>query len=201
MRTRWIVGIAVTTACVGFWAGSGFTEDKMDHEEMMKKWMQIHQPGPHQKHLASFAGDFDVDQTMYMGGEAKEGKAKSSAEMIYGDRILAFDYKSNWDGMPFEGRGFMAFDNMKKKVQSVWISNMGTGIMWSEGTMSDDGKTLTLHGTHDTPAGSMPNRMVWTCNADGTLLLESWTKMGDKEMKDMSMRYNRSGSAEGGANR
>jgi len=36
-------------------------------------------------------------------------------------------------GMPFEGMGLDGYDNASKEYISIWIDNMGTGIMYMKG--------------------------------------------------------------------
>ena len=45
--------------------------------------------------------------------------------------------------MPFEGMGIVGYDNLLKKFVSVWIDNMGTGLMPGTGTYDAATKTYT----------------------------------------------------------
>src|SRR3954453_21429252 len=40
-------------------------------------------------------------------------------------------------GMPFEGRGTEAYDNVSKQWISTWIDNMGTGLEMTTGSCND----------------------------------------------------------------
>ena len=200
MRTRWIVSL-VMAASIGFFAGSGFSEEKEPSlEEMMKEMMRINTPGKHQKQLAAFAGAWDVEETMYTPQGEMKGSGKSTGEMLWNGRYLSYDYKSSYQGAPFEGRGILAFNNVKQKVQNIWMSSWDTGIHVYEGTSSNGGKTLTVHGTHETPWGKHPQRMVWQLSDDGaSWTLESWTTKDGKEKKDMLLRFTRASGSSGAA--
>ena len=197
MSTRVIGGVAIVAASIGFWAGSGFSDEKMPSEaEMWMKLAQIHAPGPHQKNFAKFAGEFDVEQTMYSSMGEMKAQAKSKAKMILGGRILKMKYEGNIMGKPFEGYGFLAYDNFKKKVQMVWMDGMTSGITVSEGDFSEEGKVVTLRGSWDSPWGSFPTRQVMTAHDDGTYTFESFSKKGDKEHKEMSLKYTKTAAGE-----
>lgn len=62
-----------------------------------------------------------------------------------GGRYLKISYQGTMMDMSFEGMGIHAFDNHLKKYLSIWIDNMGTGIMVSTGTLDESGKVLTQY--------------------------------------------------------
>ena len=64
----------------------------------------------------------------------------------YGGRYQQSTYTGNLGGMPFEGIGTLAYDNSRKVYVSSWIDNMGTGMMYLEGTYDEATKTLTMKG-------------------------------------------------------
>ena len=41
-------------------------------------------------------------------------------------------------GQPFEGMGVFGYDNLTDNYTGIWLDNMGTGIMVSQGTPSGD---------------------------------------------------------------
>ena len=50
-------------------------------------------------------------------------------------RVLPMDY----NGMPFEARGFIGYDNGKKSFVSSWIDSFGTGIATGSGKRTENG--------------------------------------------------------------
>ena len=51
-------------------------------------------------------------------------------------------------GMPFEGISHTGYDKLRGAFVGSWIDNMGTQMMdVGVGTLSADGKTITLHRT------------------------------------------------------
>jgi len=116
--------------------------------------MALIMPGPHHEHMKKLVGDFDYTIKVYMapGQPPMESTGHRSAKMVMGDRYLDETYSGTFMGMPFEGHGTMAYDNIQKKYLSTWIDNMGTGIMLASGSCSDDGTTWTMTGDMADPA-------------------------------------------------
>jgi hypothetical protein len=124
----------------------------------MQAMMTAMAPGGNHAHLAKLAGNHTYTMKMWMDPAAppQESTGKRSAQMILGGRFLEEKYSGNFMGMPFEGIGWMGYDNLKKEYTGAWIDNMGTGIMDMSGTGSADGKTWTMKGTGMDPATGKP---------------------------------------------
>ena len=57
----------------------------------------------------------------------------SEHRWILDGRYVEQVYRGKAMGMPFEGRGFTAYDNVQGKYLGCWMDTMGTGMMFSEG--------------------------------------------------------------------
>ena len=120
-----------------------------DMAKMMEAWMKTASPGEHHGHLKPLAGAWDLAGKFRMGPAAPwtESKSRSKAEWILGGRFLTQTIVGEpMEGMPgpFEGFGVVGYDNIKGKYVSVWMDNMGTMMMVSEGTCDDEGQTITF---------------------------------------------------------
>jgi Protein of unknown function (DUF1579) len=96
-------------------------------------------------------------------------------------------------GQPFEGMGIMGYDNEKKQYQSVWIDNMGTGIMTGSGNYDPNTKTLTDQGKFSCPAeGEKSYRAVLKMKDNDNFTYE-WYMAGPdgKEFRAMEIVYTR----------
>ena len=117
-------------------------EEKM----MMEKWDAYMTPGEPHRRMAKAVGDWVFKTRMWhgpgMAPEESTGTARN--EMIMDGRYLVQHAEGTVMGMPFVGHGLTGYDNMKKKYQSLWVDNMGTGVMMSEGTC--EGKVCTYYG-------------------------------------------------------
>jgi len=138
--------------------------------------MQAMMPGEHHQHMKKLVGEFDYTITMYMPGAApQEFKGHRSAKMVMGDRYLDESYTGTFMGMPFEGHGTMAYDNVQKKYLSTWTDNMGTGIMFGSGMCSNNGTQWDMKADMADP---MSGKMVTT---------RSVTKLVDADHMTMDM--------------
>jgi hypothetical protein len=59
--------------------------------------------------------------------------------------------------MPFHGQNLVGYDNVKKKYINVWIDDMSTGPMITEGTASGD--VITGEGSFNDPMTGKPNKV------------------------------------------
>ena len=51
-------------------------------------------------------------------------------------------------GKTFRGISFTGYDNVRQKYRSVWIDDMSTTMVTSEGDADTDGKNITLGGDY-----------------------------------------------------
>jgi Ni/Co efflux regulator RcnB len=161
-------------------------------EAMMKAVM----PGEHHEHMKKLVGEFDYTIKMFIPGQApQEFTGHRSAKMIMGDRYLDESYTGNFMGMPFEGHGTMAYDNVQKKYLSTWIDNMGTGIMFGSGTCEANGTVWNMTADMADPqTGKMtPTRSVTKLVDADHMTMEMYAPgMDGKEMKMMEISAARS---------
>jgi len=135
-----------------------------DSATVMKNWMAFATPGDAHKTMASWAGTWDGESTMWMDPKAPPmtSKVKAVNRMILGGRYLESVNTGNMMGGPFEGRSTMGYDNFKKEFISTWVDNMGTGVMVMKGTWDEATKSLTLKG-----------KMTNACTTDGK---DTWVR-------------------------
>ena len=120
-------------------------EKSNEQQKMMEVWMKYATPGEGHKFLQKQVGEWEVVSKMWEkpGQEPQITKGPGIGKMIMGGRYLEMSYKGTMMGMPFEGLGLYAYDNHLKQYLSIWIDNMGTGIMISSGTVDSSGMVLT----------------------------------------------------------
>jgi hypothetical protein len=161
--------------------------DPAAQQAMMQAWA----PGEHHAHMKKLVGNFDYTIKMWMDPSQppSESTGKRSAEMVLGDRYLVETYTGTFMGMPFEGRGTMAYDNLQKHYVSTWIDNMGTGIMIANGACDGKG-TWNMSGESPDPmTGKMiKTRSVMKLVDDNTFVMEMYMPGADgKETKMMEI--------------
>ena len=192
-KMRWLVSAVLVAGSIGFFAGTGFSEDpEPSEEEMMKMMMELGKPGPGHKAMEPMMGDFEVDSKMWMNDpEPIQSKATSTSDWVLGGRYATIDYKGSFQGMDFHGRGVMAFDNFKKEYQSVWYDSFSTNILYMTGSASDDGKTITFTGTWDGPMGAMKMKHVYQIVGPDTYTLTGYMETPEGDQKHMELTFNR----------
>ena len=128
-------------------ANGGAAPAGMD-DAMMKAFMEASAVGPQHKALEAMAGKFKYTNKFKMdpSQEWTTSEGDYEGEMALGGRFLMSNVRGPMMGSTFEGMGCLGYDNTLKKYVAGWIDNMSTGVMRSEGTSSDNGKTITFAG-------------------------------------------------------
>jgi|SRR5690606_10423394 len=161
-------------------------------EEEMKAWMDYMTPGDIHNEIAKWDGEWAEEMTMWMAPDAPPQKYDLTCvnEMVLGGRYQTSVHKGNFGGMDFEGRSTLAYDNIKKKLISTWIDNMGTGLMVMEGTWDPKTKTANFKGMSMDPMSGKEVQMreVFTIVDDKTQKMEMYMTGPDgKEYKSMEI--------------
>jgi hypothetical protein len=142
-------------------------------------------------------GDWKIAGKFRMTPDAPwmESKSESHSEMIMDGRFLVQKVKGEpMMGMPtpFEGFGVTGYDNMKQKYQNVWMDNMGTMMMVSEGTCSSDGKEITYMSKMPDPMSGqdVDVKMVYKVESPGRHIMEMHSPGPDGKMfMNMELTY------------
>lgn len=169
----------------------------MDSVAMMKAWEAYATPGEAHKMLAMDDGNWEEDVTMWMQpNDPKPLKTKFTAtsKMVLGGRYQEMVHKGDMMGQPFEGHGTVAYNNASKKIESTWIDNMGTGMMYMSGTYDGTAKTMELKGEMTDPmtGKTKPCRETFTIIDDNTRKMEMYDVTPDgKEYKSMEITMKR----------
>jgi hypothetical protein len=170
-------------------------ENASMNEEMMKAWQESMTPGPMHEMLAHKVGEWKAEVTTWMDPSQPPtvSAATTVCESMLGGRYFKSSHKGDMMGMPFEGFELSGYDNIKKKFFSVWMDNMGTGIMTTEGTYDEATKTINLTGTMMDPMGNdmKVREVVKVIDNDNTMFEMYMEESGKPEMKWMEIKYTR----------
>jgi hypothetical protein len=185
----------LTVAVVALAVTLPFRSFSQNNDADMKAMMAAATPGENQKMLAKSAGTWTAAVTMWMqpGAPPTTSTASATNEMIMGGRYLKSTNTGNMMGMPFEGVGITGYDNVKKQFVNSWIDNMGTGIMTMTGTWDAGTKSINFTGSMADPmtGKDTPFREVLTFVDDDHQVLEMYSSMGGKEVKNMEIKFTR----------
>ncbi|RPI70417.1 MAG: DUF1579 domain-containing protein [Ignavibacteriales bacterium] len=168
--------------------------EQMDPQ--MKAWMEYMTPGDMHKMLEKSNGTWNTKVTMWMapGTEPMMSEGTTVNEMIFGGRYQKSSHSGDMMGMPMEGMNLLAFDNATEKFQSVWIDNMGTGMMLAEGKYDEATKKVDMNGTYVDPMDGTkkPFRQTFEVVDENTQVFEMF--LNDEkgsEFKTMHIEYKR----------
>lgn len=168
-----------------------------DPAAMQAAMEQMSKTGPEHAALATMAGEWDVQSSMWMDPKAPPMVSSDSATftVILDGRWVRQDYRGTFMGKPSTGLGMFGYDGYEKKYISMWFDSMMTGSTPMSGTAGADGKSITYSCRMEKcPMTGGPITMR------GVLVMESPDKMtftmydtpeGQAENKSMEMVYTR----------
>jgi hypothetical protein len=176
-------------------------------QEMMKQMMELSKLNENHKLLADLDGNWTYTIKFWMNpdpnAKPQESKGTAARKSIMDGRYSTLDVTGKMempgpDGkkkeMTFKGHGIEGYDNVKRKFVGSWIDNMGTGIMFSEGTYDPTTKTFTyLSEFEAVPGMTQKIREVIKMTDKDHHTLEWYENRGGQEVKTMEINYTRAG--------
>jgi hypothetical protein len=186
-------------------AAAGGQPSAADMQKMMQQMMELSKLNENHKLLGDLSGTWSYTVKMWMNpdpsAKPEEYKGTAVRKPIMDGRFYVLDVTGKMempgpDGkkkeMTFKGMGIEGYDNVKKKFVSVWIDNMGTGIMMSEGTYDPASKTFTYTGEYEAIPGMKTRiREVVKVTDKDHHLFEWYEDRGGQEAKTMEIAYAR----------
>ncbi len=168
-------------------------EPAMDEAAMMQAFMASMTPGPQHKELAATAGRWTthIVSSWDPSSPPQQSTGSASFEMTLDGRYLIERAVGTTPMGPFEGMGITAYNNVTGKYQNLWIDNMGTGLMISEGTADASG-AVNFMGSYDDPIqGQVKVRGKHRKLAPNHQIYEMWEVGAAGERKLMEVTYKR----------
>ena len=164
--------------------------------DMMAKMKEYSTPNENHKLLNQFVGSWTYSMKWWMSpeGKADESTGTSEVKSIMGGRFIEQSVSGTSMNQPFEGRGIVGFDNLKKEFTSVWFDDMATGMMISGGQYDPATKTISEKGSMSCPITNGPRsyRTLIKLVDDNTHVYEMYLNdEKGKEFKTMEITYTR----------
>jgi len=188
MQIRTLIGGFVLGAAVGLIGAQAMSQQQQQQsgarndskpqqpspqemEQMMKAWMDAATPGEPHREMAKAVGAYDTVTRMWMDPNSPPTESKGTSEIksVLGGRFIMQtdrsqfampDATGNMTMMPMEGIGLFGYDNYQKMYIGCWADSLGTQMLTMRGTLSPDGKTMTMYGEMDEPMLGIRGRMV-----------------------------------------
>ena len=165
--------------------------------EQQVRMQEYSTPNEHHAILKDLAGSWKTEVKFWMdpNGEPEVSEGMSEAKVIFDGHFLEQSFTGTAMGKPFEGRGILGYDNMRKEYTSVWFDNMATGIMTSNGQYDSATKTMKEEGNMSCPISNENHRWyreVTTLIDTDHYTYETYMKDKDgKEFRSMLITYSR----------
>jgi hypothetical protein len=161
---------------------------KLAHEAMT--------PGAEHKQLEMLVGEWTTSSKFWMTPDSKPEVSKGSAShtLILGKRFIQEKYRGKWLNLPYEGFGLIGYDKAKKAYVSVWLDNMGTSMMSSEGSFNQANNSLDMNTEYSCPVSgsTTKGRAVSRFISKNEYVYEMYgPDMSGKEFKMMEIVYKR----------
>lgn len=151
--------------------------------------------GSHHHHLDRFIGIWTGRITVWTDVDAEPTSFESTAEArwILGRRYLEWTHGGVLGGVPFRGLGIDTFNTLAGQYESIWIDNLGTLILFYEGSCADGGSVRTLETTFTEPTdgSTATQKVVYRWVDDNRFTYESFMKQGASEFRSMLIEYQR----------
>ncbi|MBL8764960.1 MAG: DUF1579 domain-containing protein [Phycisphaerae bacterium] len=168
-----------------------------DMQKAMEAWQATMMPGKAHEGLKNWVGKWNTVMKTYMGGPGApptESKGAATFEMVLGGRFVLQKTEGTMMGMPMNGLGLTGYDNGRKLYTGTWCDTMGTAIMTMAGSMSQDGKVLTMFGQMDEPMTGEVGKTVKfvTRQIDkDNFVFEAWEVLYGNDFKAFEVVYTR----------
>ena len=132
MKKLAIVGLCVALAAGAAWLSA-------------QEPPQSPAPGAEQAWLEQLAGEWESDgeANLAPGQPPIKSKGAESARML-GEHWVVSEVEATFMDMPFSAVMTLGYDPEKKKFVGTWVDSVSSYFWHYEGTLSADGKTLTL---------------------------------------------------------
>ncbi len=178
-------------------AVSGHRRPEAEELEIQKRMEAAATPGPAHRALDALAGNWTAEVKCWMepGGQPQVSHATAKATWILKGRFLEEEFHGEMMGKPFTGRSLLGYDNLRQSFNSVWISDMQTGIFTSEGKGDVGNKVITLEGSTNCPASgqtNIPMRSVFRVISQDKHVFEMYDGSKGENVKTMEITYTRS---------
>ena len=188
--------LLMSNAVVGFSEEAVAPATDPAMEAMMAKMTEYGTPAEGHARLEPLIGKWNHSIVSKMDSKSPEQTMTGTNEnkWILGGRFIQQETKGEWMGKPFEGIGITGYDNFKKEYSSVWLDNMGTGMMISTGTFDEATGAINESGKFTCPIkqGEMEVRSVWKIVDNDHYTYEMYTKdEAGAEFKMMEITYER----------
>ena len=156
---------------------------------------EMPKPSPEHEQMAREAGEWNAEITLWHTPGDEPAKSKGTeTNTMFGKFWMLSEFKSDFGGMEYTGRGQFGYDPVAKKCVGTWIDTWTPFVQNMEGSYDEKTHTLTMTSKYyDMMAGKeVTGKNVTTYIDDNTKKFEMYAPGPDgKEYKMMEVMYTR----------
>jgi hypothetical protein len=150
-------------------------------------------PGEGQKRLEPMIGTFDVRIRIWVDPSKPpvESQATSVSVWVLGHRYIQTMLSGHTLGEPFNGIGYIGYDNVGKTYQVTWMDDASTAMTLYQGAFAGAGKVARLKASVPNAVTGKPTpvEMRMTLADNGNHVTELWGQgLGGKVFKMMELQ-------------
>jgi hypothetical protein len=114
-------------------------------------------------------------------------------QVILGGRYLRGDFTGDMMGQTFHGINIIGYDNAVKEFNSVWIDDMGTGMMYEKGKYNEKKQITEMTGKMVDPMKAKTLDTYTTIARDGAdkETMKMYIVNGKNKVINMEIVYTR----------
>ena len=110
------------------------------------------QPSAEHEQMAREAGTWDAEIKMWHTADGEPMLSQGTeTNTMFGQYWLLSEFKSDFGGQPYEGRGQFGYDPVAKKCVGTWIDTMTPYAQKMEGAYDPKNHTLTMNTEYRDP--------------------------------------------------
>lgn len=153
-------------------------------------WGQFASPGPEHNILKAMEGTWDFE---FKSADGSVSKGVSTYTMECNGLWLTSDFKTDFGGAPFQGKGMDGYDPARKKYVAIWVDSMTTYPMIFEGDYDAASHQLKMTSKSAGPDGKPATwRSVTTYDSKDQHTFDMYlAPEGAAEQKMMTVVYRR----------
>lgn len=149
----------------------------------------------HQR-LAGLAGRWSVRQSLWSepGKPPAVDQGNATFTPLLGGRHLRQDLRIDAPGKPFQGLGYLGYDQVTGKYDSLWMDVSFDGVILARGSYDESRKTYTFLGAGPDPTrpgASLPLREVMQVRDADHFTYDYYERHAGKEALAVRLEYTR----------
>jgi hypothetical protein len=188
--------LVVANPALGQGAANSAVRESTQDAAMAQAMDRAMTPGAGQKRLEPMIGTFSVRMRTWVSATsaAIESQGTSVNAWVLGGRYVQSMLSGHVLGEPFNGIGYMAYDNVAKAYQVAWMDDGSTAMTLYQGRFSADGKQVHLKATVLNPVTGKPApaEIRMSLAANGDHVTELWGQgLGGKMFRMMELQHTR----------